>query len=99
MNQLVLEASVIEREAVRYTPAGVPMVNCLLQHSSQVSEAGTPRQVDLTISAVGAGEVSGAIAACALGQVFRFTGFLALRRRQARTLIFHITELQDIQRI
>ncbi len=89
----------IEREVVRYTPAGVPMVNCLLQHCSQVTEAGTPRQVDLTLSAVGAGEVSGAIAACALGQVFRFTGFLALRRRQARTLIFHITELQDIQRI
>ncbi|BBO59409.1 primosomal replication protein N [Mycoavidus sp. B2-EB] len=99
MNQLVLEASVIEREAIRYTPAGIPVVNCLLQHGSRVTEAGVPRQVDLTLSAVGIGELSGALAACTLGQAFRFTGFLAPRRRQARTLIFHITELQNIQRI
>jgi len=31
-----------------------------------------------------------------MGVEARFTGFLAKKSRNARTLVFHITELQDI---
>jgi primosomal replication protein N len=95
-NRLHLVASVIEREPVRYTPAGVPIVNCVLQHESQVVEAGVSRRVELTIPALAAGDISGKVAACALGVDARFAGFLAKKRRHAKTLVFHITALQDI---
>jgi primosomal replication protein N len=89
-------ASVVEREPVRYTPAGVPIASATLQHRSEVVEAGIARQVELLMPAVAAGAASGKLEACEMGVEALFTGFLAKKSRNARTLVFHITELQDI---
>ncbi len=94
MNRLQLTASVVEREPVRYTPAGVPIASCTLHHRAEVVEAGITRQVELTMEAVAAGEASGFIESCAMGVEALFTGFLAKKHRNARTLVFHITEMQ-----
>nr|WP_241014652.1 primosomal replication protein N [Burkholderia sp. Ac-20379] len=91
-----LTASVVERQAVRYTPAGVPIASCTLQHHTEVVEAGIRRQVELTIEAMAAGEASGKLERCEMGVETLFTGFLAKKHRNARTLVFHITALQDI---
>ena len=96
MNRLQLTASVVERQAVRYTPAGVPITGATLQYSGQVAEAGVARQVELTIEALAAGEASAALAGCEMGEFKLFSGFLAKKHRNARTLVFHITALQDI---
>jgi primosomal replication protein N len=97
VNQLQLYAAVIEREPVRYTPAGVPVLNCTLSHCSQAVEAGVARQVEITIPAIAAGELSGALAVRALGCIAHFSGFLARLRRNSRTLVFHITELHELE--
>ncbi|WP_017921245.1 primosomal replication protein N [Burkholderia gladioli] len=96
MNRLQLTASVVERQAVRYTPAGVPIASCTLQHRTEVVEAGMRRQIEMTIEAMAAGEASGKLEACEMGVETLFTGFLAKKSRNARTLVFHITALQDI---
>ena len=96
MNRLQLTASVVEREPVRYTPAGVPIASCTLHHRTEVVEAGIARQVEMTLSAVAAGAASGKLESTAMGVETLFTGFLAKKNRNARTLVFHITELQDI---
>lgn len=96
MNRLQLTASVVEREPVRYTPAGVPIASCTLHHRTEVVEAGIPRQVEMTLAAVAAGAASGKLESTAMGVETLFTGFLAKKNRNARTLVFHITELQDI---
>jgi primosomal replication protein N len=96
VNRLQLTASVVEREPVRYTPAGIPIASCTLQHRAEVVEAGIARQIELTLQAVAAGEASGRLESCPMGVEARFTGFLAKKSRNARTLVFHITELQDI---
>lgn len=96
MNRLELDAAVVEREIVRYTPAGIPMLGVVLQHASRVTEAGVARQVEMTLPGVAAGTLTDALQRLELGKTVRFGGFLALRRRNARTLVFHITELQDI---
>jgi len=96
MNRLQLTASVVEREPVRYTPAGIPIASVTLQHRAEVVEAGIARQVELTMQAVAAGEASGRLERVEMGVETLFTGFLAKKNRNARTLVFHITELQDI---
>ncbi|GLU34699.1 primosomal replication protein N [Trinickia caryophylli] len=96
MNRLQLLASVVEREPLRYTPAGVPIASCTLHHRAEVVEAGIVRQVELTIPALAAGTVSGKLESCEMGVDALFTGFLAKKSRNAKTLVFHITELQDI---
>jgi primosomal replication protein N len=95
MNKLVLQAQVVEIETVRFTPAGIPIINCTLQHRSEVAEAGGVRQVEMTMPALCAGLLSGRLQAGGMGYEACFTGFLAPKRRNARTLVFHITELQD----
>ena len=52
MNKLELSARVLECEPLRHTPAGLPALEMVLAHESEVIEAGHPRRVELTISAV-----------------------------------------------
>lgn len=92
MNQLVVVATITEREILRYTPAGVPIVGATLQHSSQQMEAGVARQVDLEMPAVAAGEISGRMSRAELGATYQFTGFLARKNRNSKSLVFHIID-------
>ncbi|MBL8351237.1 MAG: primosomal replication protein N [Burkholderiaceae bacterium] len=92
MNRLVLSASLLERSAVRYTPAGLPAIDCRLAHASTVTEDGQPRQVSLEIRALAIGAMSRPLGSLALGATALFAGFLA-STRNGRGLLFHITEL------
>ena len=92
MNRMVLSAQLLERGAVRYTPAGLPAIDCRLQHACTVTEDGQPRQVSLEIKALAIGAMSRPLGALALGQSGLFAGFLA-STRNGRGLLFHITEL------
>ena len=96
VNDLQIDAAVVEREILRYTPAGIPILAVLLQHQSSVTEAGLARQVEMSLPAVVAGSLTDAVQRLALGEVVKMRGFLAPKRRNTRTLVFHITELQDI---
>jgi primosomal replication protein N len=92
VNRLVLSARVVERGALRYTPAGIPALDLALKHESEVSEDGSPRKVSLEIRALAIGEVTQAVAALALGASGSFGGFVAAARN-GRGLRFHITEV------
>jgi primosomal replication protein N len=92
MNRLVLSASLLERGAVRYTPAGLPAIDCRLAHASTVTEDGQPRQVSLEIKALAIGAMSRPLGSLALGASALFAGFLATTRN-GRGMLFHITEL------
>ena len=52
INRLQLVATLVEREVMRYTPAGVPIVNCLLAYSGQAVEAQTVRQIEFSMEAL-----------------------------------------------
>ncbi|HEX7645259.1 MAG TPA: primosomal replication protein N [Burkholderiaceae bacterium] len=91
-NTLVLVASIAEREGIRYTPAGIPVVAAKLLHQSEQVEAGIPRLVELEVAALAAGEISGRFHQAELGGTFRFTGFLARKNRNSKALVFHIVD-------
>ncbi len=92
MNRLVLSAQLLERGAVRYTPAGLPALDCRLQHESTVTEDGQPRKVSLEIKALAIGAMSRSLGELVLGQSGLFAGFLGTTRN-GRGMLFHITEL------
>ena len=92
MNRLVLAASLAERGAVRYTPAGLPALDLLLKHESEVSEDGLPRRISLEIKAVAIGAITRPLSALVLGTPATFAGFLGATRN-GRGLVFHITAL------
>ncbi|MES2935240.1 MAG: primosomal replication protein N [Pseudomonadota bacterium] len=92
MNQLQVVASIAEREILRYTPAGVPIVSAKLLHSSKQSEAGVERLVEFEIVAIAAGEISGQFNNADLGATHQFNGFLARKNRNSKSLVFHIID-------
>ena len=94
VNQLRLTAAIAERDALRYTPAGIPIVTARLQHSSEQAEAGIPRQLEFEIAAIAAGEISGRFNQAEMGAMFRFTGFLARKSRNSKSLVFHVTDFE-----
>jgi primosomal replication protein N len=93
MNRLVLSAQLVERGALRYTPAGLPALDLSLKHESEVSENGQPRKVSLEIKALAIGEVTAAMSSLALGSTGLFGGFLAALRN-GRGMRFHITSVE-----
>lgn len=96
MNQLQLIANIAERDVLRYTPAGIPIVSAKLLHSSQQFEAGVQRLVEFEIAALAAGEISGRFNQAELGGTFQFTGFLARKNRNSKSLVFHIVDFENI---
>jgi primosomal replication protein N len=59
MNRLVLSAQLVERGALRYTPAGLPALDLSLKHESEVTQDGQPRKISMEIKAraIGVGEL------------------------------------------
>jgi len=92
MNRLVLAAELIERGAMRYTPAGLPALELKLKSDSEVSEDGQPRKVSLEIKAVAIGAITGPAKVLAMGQAAMFAGFLAASRN-GKGLVFHVTSI------
>jgi primosomal replication protein N len=93
MNRLVLSAQLVERGAVRYTPAGLPALDLSLKHESQVTEDGQPRKVSMEIKAVAIGAITRQLLPLAIGSNGLYAGFLTASRN-GRGLSFHVTEVQ-----
>ena len=87
-------ACIAELSALRYTPAGLPALDLMLEHSSQQTEAGHPRQVSLKIRALALGTQAERLSRQMVGSQWRFQGFLATPR-QGRSVVLHIQEFQQ----
>jgi primosomal replication protein N len=91
MNRLVLQAQLVEKGAVRYTPAGLTAFDLSLKHESEVTQAGAPRRVSVEIKAVAIGDITTRLSTLELGSTATFAGFLG-GRRNGRGIVFHVTE-------
>lgn len=93
-NQLVLTGHLTERDALRYTPAGVPIVNFRIAHASEQLEAETPRQVELELGCMAVQEQAKLVAGAPLGIAMRLSGFVAPRSRSSRQLVLHVNTIE-----
>jgi len=93
MNRLLLSATLVERAALRYTPAGLPALDLSLKHESLVSEDGQARQVSMEMKAVAIGAVTRGLLAAELGTPGLYAGFVT-SARNGRGLLFHITSVE-----
>ena len=94
MNSLVLQAQLIERSAIRYTPAGLPVLDFLLKHSSQIIQESQPRKVDFEIKARIVGALIHRLASVALGSSIGFAGFIG-SHRNGKGILFHVIEIDE----
>ena len=93
-NRLTLDATLAQRGDLRHTPAGIPAIDCTLQHESVQAEAGGQRKVDCEVFAVAFEDVAKALARMPVGSKVRCEGFLARRYRTGITVALHITHIE-----
>ncbi len=97
MNRIRLQARVVERTALRYTPAGIAVAEAKLAFSGAVSEGGGQRQLDFEFSAIAVGAVAQTFGQIELGTLLDIDGFIAPVSRRSQRLRIHITDYQRIQ--
>jgi primosomal replication protein N len=91
-NLVRLTATVLDRDALRHTPAGVPLMNLTLQHESTQLEAKLCRAVQATVEAVALGDLAQQMDRLTVGQMISVKGFLANRSRRSTRLVLHVNE-------
>lgn len=97
-NRLVLSGEVTEVAALRYTPAGVPLLAFTLRHMSQQTEAGMSRQVVCEIPVIAMADLAESAQNLRVGQSLRVVGFLAKKSANSRQLVVHSNVLEIIEK-
>ena len=96
-NHTLLIGRLIELAALRYTPAGIPVLNFRIAHESQQIEAGVKRSVDCEVSAVLLGTAAQLLAGAKPGDMLKLNGFLAAKSLKSRTLVLHVNEFEFLE--
>lgn len=96
MNTLVISATVLSVEPLRYTPAGLPLLQMQLQHASKLIECGLQRKVQCQLAAVMIGDA--AHTPLNAGDAIKARGFLAQRSAKSTHVVMHIQDFQQISK-
>jgi primosomal replication protein N len=92
VNRIRLTGQLQERAAMRYTPAGMAVVEAQMLHRSEVVEAAAPRKLEFGFSVLALGAIARQLAAESLGCELELSGFLAPRSRRSTRLLVHVQE-------
>ena len=97
LNRVELAGVLIERKALRFTPAGVPVTECLIGHQSEQLEAGSNRRVECEVPAIALGDTAHWLQAASPGTRLQLSGFLAARSRHSRQPRLHVTKIEFVE--
>ena len=92
-----MTAAIVERSALRFTPAGLPALDVSLRHESEIVQLGEKRKVSVELRAKAIGEVTAVLQAAELGIEHEFNGFVG-SQRNGRGIVFHIQTIELKQR-
>ncbi|WP_217807013.1 primosomal replication protein N [Andreprevotia lacus] len=94
-NRVELTGRLAEMSALRHTPAGTPIVMCVIAHQSLQTENGSNRKVVAEVEAKAIGKTAQAISLLQPGQALQLSGFIASANlKQPRRLVLHIDEFE-----
>jgi primosomal replication protein N len=88
---------VVELGALRFTPAGIPVVELKLDHESEQEEAGTKRTVRAELSAVAFDTQARLLASAQPGSGLKLEGFLGAKGKRSKKLVLHVTNIEFIE--
>ena len=82
---------------MRFTPAGIPVVEFRLQHESELDEAGRKRKVRAEMPGIAFEAQARLIAGTKLGVAARIEGFLAAKSKRSKRLVLHVTHIEFVE--
>jgi primosomal replication protein N len=97
LNRFAFDAVLAQRDELCHTPAGIPAIECMLDHRSMQREAGGERRVACELHAVAFGDVALALRATDVGVPLRCEGFIARRYRTGSSVALHVTRFMPIE--
>ena len=81
-------------KALRYTPAGIPVIEFRLKHESEREEAGAKRKVSAELDAIAFEAQARLLAASAMGRPLRAEGFLSAKSKHSARPVLHVTNIE-----
>lgn len=98
-NSVRVSGVLISREALRWTPARVPVLEFRIEHRSRQIEAGVERDVSCEVVVRAIGPVAQQIEMVALGCSMVVTGFLSARSMKNRNPVLHVGTFELLEGI
>ena len=89
-NQTTICGKLNKLGVLRYTPAGVAVIEFGISHTSSQIEAGMSRKVNCDISAVALAQIADIISEMKPGTLVELTGFLARKSQMSLQLVLHV---------
>ncbi len=96
-NRVELSGRLLERGALRHTPAGLAALEFKLGHESEQAEAGTKRKVQAEIGAIAFEANARLIAGRPLGSEVKVQGFLSTKSKRSKKLTLHVTNVEFVE--
>ena len=93
-NTVVLTACIAEVQTLRYTPAGIPALQLVLLHQSEVQDLQGKRQVKLVLKAIAFGALAERLASQVVGSNWRFRGYLS-NSRAGKSVVLQIQDFSQ----
>jgi primosomal replication protein N len=84
----------LERGALRYTPAGIPVIEFRVVHVSEQLEVNAPRRVECELACVAMGTPALLLKESSSGMALTVRGFLAARSLKQKTPVLHVTMIE-----
>ena len=95
-NRVALGGRVLGPPRRRQSPAGIPILQFVLEHASEQDEAGAARPVTLRIAVRASGPCAAAAAGLGAGEAVRVLGYLARSRRGERPLLINARRIERL---
>jgi primosomal replication protein N len=94
VNEVRLAGKAHEVLELRFTPAGIPVLEFRLRHASVQAEAGGSRRVEVDMPAIAFGPLAQRLAEDAPAGEIVASGFLAPRSLRSTQLVLHAQQIE-----
>lgn len=93
-NRTELAGRLLERGILRFTPAGVPVIEFRVAHMSEQIEAGISRRVECVLACVALGQTALLLKESSPGTGLTVGGFLAAKSLKQKMPVLHVTMIE-----
>lgn len=95
-NQTIICGKIAKLGILRYTPAGVAVIEFTINHVSRQNEAGIARQIIFDILAVALGQLAFTVAGFEINNMVKLAGFLNRKSHMNHQLVLHADHIELI---
>ena len=91
-----MTGEVVQLDALRYTPAGLPLLSFVVRHASEQTEADMKRKVECEVPVIAIGQIAEQAKAIQMASQVKLAGFLAKRSLKSSQLVLHLNAFEII---